>query len=154
MRRDYFTIEIDGLEADTEVETPTMSIDFEGPTEDLERRLCAPSGEPLEAEETDVAFRLHAGEEEDPDLGVISVTNRITGDYVLELNEDADTVRAFIKAARRYGKETGADNGRYRIRICADGENLVTYEKSTWLVYDGDGNLLRQRSLIPSGVEL
>jgi hypothetical protein len=30
----------------------------------------------------------------------------------------------------------------------------VEYDKSTFLVYNDEGNLLRQHSLIPSGVEL
>ena len=82
------------------------------------------------------------------------MTNRITGDFVLELNEDADDVLTFIRAAREYGHDADADDGRYRVEVRVDGEEAVAYEKQTFLVYDADGNLLRSHSLIPSGVEL
>jgi hypothetical protein len=85
---------------------------------------------------------------------VVSVTNRITGDFVLELNEDAEDVLRFVRAARRYGESTDDGDGRYRVEIRVDGEELVVYEKSTFLVYSSDGDLLRSHSLIPSGVEL
>jgi hypothetical protein len=81
------------------------------------------------------------------------VTNRVTGEFVLELNADADAVLEFIDAARAYGKTTD-DDVRYRVELSIDGEPLTEYGKSTLLVYDVDGNLLRQHSLIPSGVEL
>jgi hypothetical protein len=86
--------------------------------------------------------------------GVVGVTNRLTGDFILELNQEADDVLQFIRAAREYGRETDELDGRYRVDISIDGDHVVSYEKSTFLVYDVGGNLLRGRSLIPSGVEL
>ena len=154
MRRDYFTITFDGIDPAASQDMPTMAIEFEGPTAALTERLETPSGDRLTAEETDVAFRLQPERDDDPETGVISVTNRITGDFVLELNADVDTVFEFIQAARRYGQESGTDDGKFRVRLVVEGSDLVAYEKTTWLVYDGEGNLLRQRSLIPSGVEL
>lgn len=156
MRRDYFTLDVsnvDWVEDDGEPSKPTVSIDFEGPVATLEERLTGPDGEPLAAEETDVAFRYKDDVGADDATGVVSVTNRLTGDFALELNEDADDVGTFITAARRYG-ETSGDDGEYRVDIALDGDAFVSYEKSTFLVYDNDGNLLRKHSLIPSGVEL
>lgn len=157
MRRDYFTLDVQGVdwvEADGEPAAPTVVIDFEGPPEEFERRLTDPDGELLEAEQTDVALRLQSELGDEDARGVVSVTNRITGDFVLELNENAENVLEFIRAARAYGKEAEADEGRYRVKISIDGEELITYEKSTFLVYNREGNLLRQHSLIPSGIEL
>ena len=157
MRRDYFTLEVrnvDWVEEDEEAQKPTVLIDFEGPSSTLRERLTGTSDELLDAGETDVAFRLQ-GPVDDPDTtGVVSVTNRITGDFILELNEDADDVLKFITAAREYGKETGDMDGRYHVEISINGEDLAEYDKSTFLVYNDEGNLLRQHSLIPSGVEL
>jgi hypothetical protein len=158
MRRDYFELDVDHIdwvEADGTPEKPLVRIDFHGPEETLRDRLTDADGELLEDGETDVAFRLQ-GDVNDPGAaGVVSVTNRITGDFVLELNEDADDVLRFIRAAREYGKsEADDEDGQYRVEIRTDDGDTVVYEKRTFLVYDADGNLLRGHSLIPSGVEL
>lgn len=155
MRRDYFTLEVsnvDWVEDDGDPAKPTVQIDFEGPATTLRERLTGTDDQLLDAAETDVAFRLQAPLDSDA-TGVVSVTNRITGDFILELNEDADDVLQFIRAAREYGRQADGDS-RYRVEIDIDGDPLVVYEKSTFLVYDEEGNLLRSRSLIPSGVEL
>jgi hypothetical protein len=157
MRRDYFTLEVDNVdwvEDDGSPGKPSVTIDFEGPASTLRERLTAPDGELLVAAETDVAYRLQSGLDEPDAEGVVSVTNRITGDYVLELNEDADGVLRFIRAAREYGKDSDGDDGHYDVTILIDAEHVASYEKNTFLVYDQDGNLMRQHSLIPSGVEL
>ncbi|MFB6079443.1 MAG: DUF5793 family protein [Haloferacaceae archaeon] len=156
MRRDYFevTVEnVDWVETGDDPAKPTVRIDFRGPEDLLRDQLTDADGELLDADRTDVSFRLH-GEPDDPDAtGVVAVANRVTGDFVLELNEDVEDVLAFIRAAREYGKHADGD-GRYRVHIGIDGDRIVTYDKRTFLVYDADGNLLRNESLIPSGVEL
>lgn len=158
MRRDYFQLDvenIDWVETDGDPEKPLVQIDFRGPEESLRERLAGTEGSLLDAEETDVAYRLQDTIDNPDATGVVSVTNRITGDFVLELNEEADGVLRFIRAAREYGQYAAdPDEGRYRVEISVDGEHLVSYEKQTFLVYDADGNLLRGQSLIPSGVEL
>lgn len=157
MRRDYFELDVenvDWVEGDAEPEQPLVRIDFRGPEELLRERLSGGGDELLTAEETDAAYRLQ-GSPDDPDAeGVVGVTNRITGEFVFELNEDADDVLRFIRATREYGKAAGDEDGRYHVEINLDGETLVAYEKSTFLVYDAEGSLLRTESLIPSGVEL
>ncbi|ADJ15592.1 hypothetical protein C497_11618 [Halalkalicoccus jeotgali B3] len=156
MRRDYFTLDVRGIDWVEEggaPTTPTVVIDFEGPADELEARLSASDDELLSAAQTDVALRLQGAVDDAGTTGVVSVTNRLTGDFVLELNEEAGDVLRFIRAARAYGKEADSEE-RYRVIIRIDGEELVTYEKSTFLVYDREGHLLRQHSLIPSGVEL
>ncbi|WP_284014236.1 DUF5793 family protein [Halobaculum litoreum] len=157
MRRDHFELavdDVDWVDTDGDPEKPHVYIDFHGPADLLRERLSGTDGDLLAAEETDVAFRLQGDHERDPETtGVVGVTNRLTGDFVLELNEDAEDVLRFIRAAREYGRADDGD-GRYRVEIDVDGEELVAYEKETFLVYDVDGNLLRHESLIPSGVEL
>ncbi|WP_247731357.1 DUF5793 family protein [Halovivax limisalsi] len=155
MRREHFTLDVENVDwvgTDGEPRKPSVTIDFEGSGSDLESRLTGPDGELLAADETDVALRLQ--EEADDGPGVVSVTERITGDFVLELNVDADDVIRFITAARRYGEAAGDESGRYEVTLSIDGEPFVTYEKRTFLVYDDEGSLLRKQSLIPGGVEL
>ena len=157
MRRDYFTLDVRGLdwiESDGEPQQPTVTIDFEGPASALRSRLENADGDVLDASETDVTFRLQDDLDDEGSTGVVSVTNRITGEFILELNEETEDVLRFVKAARTYGKETDESDGHYRVTINIDGEEVLTYRKSTFLVYDSEGNLLRQHSLIPSGVEL
>ncbi|MXR41425.1 hypothetical protein GRX01_08760 [Halobaculum sp. WSA2] len=157
MRRDHFelTVEhVDWVETDADPAKPHVYIDFQGPADLLRERLTGTDGELLDAGEIDVAYRLQSDHERDPDAaGVVGVTNRHTGDFVLELNESAEDVLQFIRAAREYGRVDEGD-GRYRVEIDVDGDSLVAYEKETFLVYDAEGNLLRHESLIPSGVEL
>jgi hypothetical protein len=158
MRRDYFELDVDNVtwvDDSGDPKKPLVRIDFRGPRKELERRLADPSGGYLDAQETDVAFRLQDSLDTADAEGVVSVTNRITGDFVLELNQTADDVLTFIRAAREYGRTAvDSDDGRYRVEVSIDGDDVVVYEKQTFLVYDADGNLLRSHSLIPSGVEL
>ncbi len=156
MRREHFTLDVsnvDWVETDGDPQKPSVSIDFTGPATELRKRLTGPDGDVLDAGETDTALRLQGALGNDT-AGVVSVTNRITGEYVIELNEDADDVLTFIRAARGYGEDASDDEGRYEVEITLDGEPFVTFDKRMFLVYDDDGNLLRQHSLIPSGVEL
>jgi len=168
MRRDYFELtvqNVDWVDGEGDPEKPLVRIDFdrgtdgeEGtdrePADSLRERFTdTGSDDLLDAEETDVAFRLQGDPDDPTTTGVVGVTNRLTGDFILELNEDADDVLQFIRAAREYGRQADGDS-RYRVEIDIDGDPLVVYEKSTFLVYDEEGNLLRSRSLIPSGVEL
>jgi hypothetical protein len=150
MRRDYFTLDVDGVDG-ADSDRPAISIAYEGPAEQLEERLHK-GDSILEADEIDVAYRLQDEIDDDPD-GVLAVADRVTGEYVFELNAAAEAVFEFVDAAREFG-DAGESEGRYRVVVENDGEQLATYDKSTLLVYDADGTLLRSRSLIPSGVEL
>lgn len=157
MRRDQLDLSVRGVawvDDGAEPERPRVHIDAdEAAASALRERLRGPDGEPLAAAETDVAVRL-LGDPDDPEtVGVVSVTDRVTGEFVLELNEAAEDVLRFIRAARRYGEHAGGD-GEYVVAITAEGEPLVELEKTTFLVYTEDGELLRKHSLIPSGVEL
>lgn len=149
MRRDYFALDVSADDG----EMPTARIDYEGPTDLLTERLTDHGGEPLSAEDVDVAYRLRGDVDDEEATGVVSVTNRVTGEFIVELNADATTVYEFIDAAREYGKRTG-DDSRYAIGLTVDGEQRFAAKKSTFLVYDAEGELRRGRSLIPSGVEL
>lgn len=148
MRREYFTLEVS--DADTSG-IPTIHIDFEGPSDQLAGRLTDGEGEPLDPDEIDVAYRLQASADGDVD-GVLAVTNRVTGEFILELNAGTDEVLEFIRAVREHGSDS--DDRRYRLRLSIDGERSLDHRKGTFLVYDEDGGLLRKDSLIPSGVEL
>jgi len=149
MRRDYFTpsVEDDGGDGSRR---PVLTIDYDGPTEQLEDRMTK-GNSMLGESDIDVAYRLK--EDGDAAEGVLAIADRVTGEYVLELNADTVVVFDLVRAAREFGQRADTED-RYRIVLEADGTHLITYDKATLLVYDHQGELLRSRSLIPSGVEL
>lgn len=156
MRRDYFTLEaenVDWIDEGGDPQLPTVRVDFQGPETDLREGFKKPDGDLLDAEETDISFRLQSDPNAADAEGVVGVTNRVTGDFIFELNVDANDVFEFLGAARRYAEET-EDDANYRVELYLDGESFVSYEKDTFLVYTRDGDLLRSQSLIPGGVEL
>jgi hypothetical protein len=140
MRRDHFTVA-----TEPERDTPAVAVVFDGPGGTLTERL-ADEGVPA-AEDTDVALRLQGPVDDADTEGVLSLTRRLTGEYLLEANVDAADVLAVVSAARE-------GEGTYTVRIERPEDETVVYEKETLLVYDEEGSLLRQHSLIPSGVEL
>jgi len=151
MRRDYFTLDADGVRAGGP-DQPTLSIAYGGPSSELEARLKR-GEDHLDGGDVDVAYRLRDRLEDEDPAGVLAIADRVTGEYVLELNTGADAVLDVVDAARE--TTDGENEGRYRIVIETEaGDRLAAYEKSTLLVYDADGGLLRDRSLIPSGVEI
>lgn len=157
MRRDYFSVEIRNTDSgDTGGQEgepprqPTIDIAFDGPSSALDDRLAsAREDEPS----IDVAYRLLEPTSEPDSEGVIGVTDRHTGDFLLEVNVDVEDVLEFVRAAREYGKRTDGDD-RYQVRVTREDSDVVRHDKSTFLVYNEEGNLARRHSLIPSGVEL
>jgi len=149
MRRDYVSLDV--RNTDEGDEQPAAVLTFDGPAEVLEERLANTEGEPLDREDVDVAFRYQTAVDADEATGVFSLAHRVTGDFVLEVNADADRVLDLVTAARD-GETDG--EGRYRVVVRRDNEDVAVYEKRTLLVYDDEGGLLRGHSLIPSGVEL
>lgn len=141
MRRDHFTVEVQTDPADEG--SPTIAIGYSGPSGAMRERLTTDDGT-LDAGDIDVSFRRQPEE----DTGVLSLSTRLTGEYILEAMAPAEAVFDLVTSAER-----DAD-GTYEVRLTdSDGKSLV-YEKDTLLVYDHDGSLLRQQSLIPGGVEL
>jgi hypothetical protein len=149
MRRDYFTVTTrTPAETDAALDRPTIEVGYAGPADELQDALTDDAGEPLPASAIDVTCRLQdAGRDGDC---VLALTHRLTGEFLLEANAAASDVLDLAEAAR----DAGEGEGCYRVRLAAEeGEDRV-YDVETLLVYDADGNLLRGRSLIPSGVEL
>jgi hypothetical protein len=138
MRREYFTLDVT-IEEGTK---PRITVDFNGPTDSFEDRLT-----PLDAEQLDVAYRLLDGSMATGESGVLAVTDRITGDFVLECNADAGTVARLVDAAKE-------NDGCYRFRVSINSREILSCDRSVFLVYSTEGDLLRQHSLIPSGVEM
>jgi len=150
MRRDYVTLDVRYADPDGD-QLPTAVLTVDQSADQLGERLVTAAGDRLGADRIDVAYRLQTPVDDDGATGVFSLSNRVTGEFVLEVNTDAKPVLDLVETAR-----DGSD-GRdtcYRVVVRQGDEEIATYEKGTLLVYDDEGNLLRQHSLIPSGVEL
>lgn len=156
MRREQFTLDVTDvawLDGDEDPRLPCLRITFDGDEPTLASRLENARGEPLEANEIDVTVRLQGDLDAEETHGIVAITGRITGEYLLEASVSAPEVITFTRAARRFGDHTDGSS-RYRVRLIADGDAVIDYEKRTLLVYSHAGDLLRHHSLIPSGVEI
>ncbi|QCC50573.1 DUF5793 family protein [Halapricum salinum] len=139
MRREDFRTDVDVDEPE-----PELTVTFEGTPQVLRERFDG--DDPLDAEDIDVAYRETPTDEP----GVLSVTDRVTGEYIFEAPLEDSALRDLVETAAARDE----DERDYHLRIDpGDGQDFV-FEKSTLLVYDIDGNLDRDRSLIPGGVEL
>lgn len=147
MRRDYFTLTTRMPTGADDVDRPTLAIDFDGPAEELAESLTDDAGERLPADVVDVTCRRQSSA---ADECVVGLTHRLTGEFLLEVDGDATAVLDLVDAAR----SAADDDASYRVRVAVPDGDPYVLDKETLLVYDEDGNLERQHSLIPSGVEL
>ncbi|MFC6732822.1 MULTISPECIES: DUF5793 family protein [unclassified Haladaptatus] len=152
MRRDYFGASFSNLDGGSPDDQPTLSISFTGPREKFDDRLSGRDDAPFDQDSIDVSFRLRNPLEADDTAGVLAVSNRTTGEFLLEVNVATEGVLRFIRAARRYGNLSDGDSN-YTLVVDV-GDDRIEMDKSTFLVYGHAGDLLHQHSLIPSGVEL
>jgi VCBS repeat-containing protein len=141
MRRDYFTVDIQASATDND--DPRIAIVYDGPTGALRERLNKVDGGTLDGEEIDVTFRRQPESD-----GVLSLTNRLTGEYVFEATAPTADIDALVSAA------DAQEDPQFTVRLTDGEDESRTYEMRTLLVYDPDGSLLRGQSLIPGGVEL
>jgi len=149
MRRDHFTLTTSTFDSD-DTDGSSLIVEYDGPKETLTSQLTDDSTDLNTADDIDAAFRLQEPLDEDDATGVFSLTHRITGEYLLEANADADTILTLIRNAR----DTTDDDASYRIRIERKDGDTIVYDLDALFVYDTEGSLLRKNSLIPSGVEL
>lgn len=153
MRRDNVTLEVSNvswLEGNGDPQQPVLTVAVEDVVAALHDRLHRDDGT-IDAGEVDVTFRFQGNPEEA--TGVMAITDRLTGAFLLEVTTPGEDIIEFVSAVRRYAERTQGD-ARYRTLVRSDDETLVDLEKRTLLVYAEDGELLRQHSLIPSGVEI
>jgi len=140
MKREQITLTI-ALPAATDLDEPTFTIEYDGSATTITDQSGLAAGASLREEDVDVAFRLI-----DDETGVLSVADRHTGAFLVEVEANAELVKSAVDAAEN-------NDDRYRVELVTDDETW-RYEKKTFLVYDSDGQLLRNCSLIPGSVEL
>lgn len=150
MRRDHFTVAV----RDADTGQPMLDISYDGPSELLRQQLTDDAGDVFEPGTVDAAFRLRESLDDPEAAGVFSLTHRLTGDFLLEVNMTAADVLSLIDSVRGETEDDDGDGSSYCIRIDPDEGERIELDKEALFVYDADGDLLHERSLIPSGVEL
>lgn len=134
-------VDVEGGDADG---PPALRIRVEGTEETLPSALRDLADRDLTGDDVDVALRLGDGDD-----AVLSIARRLTGEFLLEANVPATEIAALVDAASDRQGDT-----QYLVVIEGDAVTNRRLENQTLLVYDADGNLVRDASLIPSGVEL
>lgn len=146
MRRDYLTVHVDtGGDEPGGDRPPVLRIELDCPAEAVPAEVRDLERSSLSGEDLDVALRR----DETDDEAVLSVARRLTGEFLLEANVAVATTEDLVAAALDHPGEA-----RYLVTVAGADLDPIEFEKRTLLVYDADGNLLRDASLIPSGVEL
>ena len=143
MRRDYVTVEV-VLDEGGDDSPPVLAVTVDEGAATVPEVFTEPADSPLEAGDVDVALRRDGD-----GGGVLSIARRLTGEFLLEANVDPEAIAELVEAAGARHGET-----RYRLVLGGDSRPERSLGKRTLLVYDADGNLEREASLIPSGVEL
>lgn len=146
MRRDHFTLTAANTDTESDAE-PTLVVRYNGPVGTLTARLEGDRGKIPSGTDIDAAFRLQGPLDDEDSSGVFSLTRRLTGEYLLEVDADATDIVSLVDAASDTDDE-------YTIRLERRGAEDISFEMETLLVYDEDGELRQQDSLIPGGVEL
>jgi hypothetical protein len=155
MERDQFHVETETVEEPATAEPaehPALRIHFDGSHDRLRQELSERLRDDIAVEEIDVSFR-HLSSDGESAEGILALSDRVTGRYVLEVKTAVNLVREFVQTVRESADQMSHD-ARYRVEIRAEGETVTTFEKDLLLVYDASGTLLRDASLIPTGIEL
>lgn len=132
---------------------PTFIITFDGPASDLRSRFQRPGSEQYTPADIDIFYRPHPSARPAASSGVLGLSDGMTGDYLLELNLGSDVIETLVAAVRQYASAAEA-GPRYSVELWAGDHQLGTFDKETLLVFNADGELVRQRSLPPDGLEI
>jgi hypothetical protein len=141
----------DWLQNESAPRMPCIQIQIDSPEEILIERLRAPDGEVYEPENVDVFYR-HQAVEPPIESGVLSLADRLTGEYILEIPTSPHLIEKLVYAVRQYGKRREVVP-QFKIQIQTKERQLASFSKDTLLIYGADDVLLQERSLIPSGIE-
>jgi len=155
MERSQFTVCTSTSESSTNdsgPDQPTLCLEFDGTADRLHEHLSSRLRNDLSGDEVDVSFRAVATPDQ-TDSGVVTLSDRITGAYILESKTPTETVTEFVQDVRTYAGHSGQDP-RYTVQIRAEEKTITAFEQELLLVYDSDGTLRRHASLIPNDTEV
>lgn len=155
MRRDKLSVELVNAHCPerSEPRPPRFVVRFDGPEAELASQFHNPGGSVYTPEQLDVSFREQPPSNGPPSTGVFSVSDRLTGEFLFEVNASTGLIGAFSDAVRRYAETIDAPP-QYEVALWAAGTERAVFTKDTFLVFQQDGTLLRHHSVIPTSIEL
>lgn len=132
--------------------TPVLHLQFGGHSEELIDQMSKTGTGNEYPEDIDIAFQLRTSPDDSNATGVLAVSDRLTGEYLLELEVATERIFAFVRCVHEYADATG-DEVEYIVSLDAEDGTAMEFQKNVLLVRMTDGELYRSRSLIPPWVE-
>lgn len=131
-------------------ERPTVIIPVSIPSDAFEEHLRRGDDELLPADDIDVTFRYQTQTETMPGTGVLAVTDNVTGEFIVEANTNPALIDEIVETSKAYAHTT--DDEPFKIRLSCNDRGSYEFIQNLLLVFDRDGDLLRDKSLIPNDV--
>lgn len=156
MRRGRLSValtNVDWVESELPPEQPYLSITFDGPEEELKERFRKSKDSGYTPDDLDFCYRIQQSSHPTVSGGVFSVSDRLTGEYLFEIDVSVKTIEKFVYAVRRYAT-TRDEETRYGVEIRVGNRPVAEFGKEIFLVYGSERTLLRHRSLIPDEIEI
>ena len=102
-------------------------------------------------DEIDVSLQLHSAVDDMDARGTLALSDRTTGEYLIEMEVSAKRIFDFVLSVHQYADRVG-DEGEYGVTFEAENGTAMEYIVEPLLVYKMDGDLYRPKSLIPTWV--
>ena len=103
--------------------------------------------------ELEVFYRQQSSEHAAAAAGVLSIADGVTGEYLLEQPMSPQTINQFVHAVDQYADQTDNDSN-YTVDFVEADTQLRTYTQDSVLIYSSEGELIPERSLIPTQAEV
>lgn len=155
MRRTDFAVTLDNtewLDTGRQPESPQLVIQYDGSEIALAKRFLGTDGSGYTPDELDLFYREQVSDSPLTSNGVLGVSDRITGEYLFEINTSTAVIEEFAYAIRQYA-EASETPARYEVALWVEDSEVAVFTKETFLVYQPDGTLLRHQSLTPRSIE-
>lgn len=149
---DLHTSHTDWIETGGIPLTPVLHLGFSGHSEELIDQLPNTGTGNEYPDDIDVAIQLRTSPDDSNATGVLAVSDRLTGEYLLELEVAAERIFAFVRCVHEYADATGDEVG-YIVSLDAEDGTAMEFQKHVLLVRMTNGDLYRSRSLIPPWVD-
>lgn len=142
------TVGVKWVATDGEPVRPVLRFAFDGSRDSIGQRLLRRLRDDTTSDDMVVSHRRGPTGRR----GVLSISDRVTGRYLLEADVKIGLIPEFVNAVSRYADDTGSDR-RYRVEIDANDGSVTGFETGLLLLYD-EQTLLHESSLVPASVEL
>ena len=154
--RDQTTIELTNtgwLDNGSTPSQPCLRLHITLSSDDLAERFQPGDGSTYRPSDLDLYFRDRSSSRAAVEGGILTVSDRLTGDLLLEAVVNASVIERFVSAVRQYAARTGNDR-KYTVELQCEGTIATSFEKQIFIVYNAENELLRERSVIPAHIEL